>query len=44
MFSKKKLFNTLSVALVAVATTMSNSWFSTVLFGESEIPECLIEE
>ncbi|WP_286903913.1 AgrD family cyclic lactone autoinducer peptide [Clostridium sp. UBA1652] len=41
---KKKLFNILSAALVVVAYSSTNPWGSFGLFGESEIPENLMED
>jgi len=40
---KRKLFNILSTALVAVAYISTTGYSSILLFGESEIPDELME-
>ena len=40
---KRKLFNILSMALVAIAYISTASYSSYLLFGESEIPEELMK-
>jgi len=40
---KRKIFNFFSMALITLVTPMLYPWSSVVFFGESEIPEELME-
>jgi hypothetical protein len=40
---KRKIFNFLSMALITLVTPMLYPWSSVAFFGESEIPEKLME-